>query len=293
SGCIRTLVWTAYTLLFLIFTYMIGFMQSSSIKMDMYPVWAVSFFAVLGCTNSITAFELDDNKQWMKHYIQLILYYTYVSVLLQHMSDAFVVTSVTLLFTVTIYKNFMQIQASVLASDSWYSSKLLADYMKHDADSNESRYDPISLSGFSYLVCCVVIATENIITADQIWRCDGRLMKSTEGLLATAGKDYSRAFKVIEVELSFLYDFFFAKYALMYYRVLSLALLDMLQLILYWFSEWGKVSLTCRYVSHLWWQKNKFIERNLFSSARLHCFRIGRTKIGQYSILQSFEGKYL
>ena len=155
SGCIRTLVWTAYTLLFLIFTYMIGFMQSSSIKMDMYPVWAVSFFAVLGCTNSITAFELDDNKQWMKHYIQLILYYTYVSVLLQHMSDAFVVTSVTLLFTVTIYKNFMQIQASVLASDSWYSSKLLADYMKHDADSNESRYDPISLSGFSYLVCCV------------------------------------------------------------------------------------------------------------------------------------------
>jgi hypothetical protein len=76
-------------------------------------------------------------------------------------------------------------------------------------------------------------------------------------------------------------------------NLVSLALLDMLQLILYWFSEWGKVSLTCRYVSHLWWQKNKFIERNLFSSARLHCFRIGRTKIGQYSILQSFEGKYL
>ena len=64
--------------------------------------------------------KLDDNKQWMKHYIQLILYYTYVSVLLSHMSDAFVVTSVTLLFTVTIYKNFVRIQASALASESWY-----------------------------------------------------------------------------------------------------------------------------------------------------------------------------
>jgi hypothetical protein len=55
----------------------------------------------------------------------------------------------------TIYKNFMRIQASALASESWYSSKLLADYMKHDADSNESRYDPISLLGFNYLVCWV------------------------------------------------------------------------------------------------------------------------------------------
>jgi hypothetical protein len=288
----------------------------------------------------------------MKHYIQLILYYTYVSVLLSHMSDAFVVTSVTLLFTVTIYKNFMRIQASALASESWYSSKLLADYMKHDADSNESRYDPISLSGFNYLVCWVgarigseppyyrrkLIATENIITVEQIWRCDGRLMKSTEGaqlkdiclsfalfhllqrryfgfscsesglkkthdfifrgLLATE-KGLQLGFKVIEVELSFLYVFFFTKYALMYYRecviifltiisvtltplvivavtrahgihgdwatmetknadivitvlnLVSLSLLDMLQLLLYWFSDWRKVSLTCRYVSHL------------------------------------------
>jgi hypothetical protein len=31
------------------------------------------------------------------------------------------------------------------------------------------------------LLTAEVIATENIITADQIWRCDGRLMKSTEG----------------------------------------------------------------------------------------------------------------
>lgn len=51
-------------------------MQSSSIKNELYPVWAVSFFAVLECTNSITAYELDDNKQWMRQLVQLVLYYT-------------------------------------------------------------------------------------------------------------------------------------------------------------------------------------------------------------------------
>jgi len=254
--------------------------------------------------------------------------------------------------------------------------------MKHDADSNESGYDPISLSGFNYLVCWVgarirseppyyrrkFIATEDITTVEQIWRCDGRLMKSTEGaqlkdiclsfalfhllrrryfgfscsesglkkthdfifrgLLATK-KDYSRAFKVIEVELSFLYDFFFTKYALMYYRecviffltiisvtltplvivavtrahgihgdwttmeaknpdivitvlnLVSLALLDMLQLILYWFSDWGKVSLTCRYVSHLWWQKNRFIEKVLIFLCKITLLPNWQNKIGR------------
>ena len=48
-----------------IFTYTIGFMQSPPIKFELYAIWPVSFFAVLGCTNSITAYELDDNKQWM------------------------------------------------------------------------------------------------------------------------------------------------------------------------------------------------------------------------------------
>ncbi|CAL4908738.1 unnamed protein product [Urochloa decumbens] len=385
SRFIRTLVWAVYTVIFLIFTYTIGFMQSSSIRIDLYPVWAVSFFAVLGCTNSITAFELDDNKQWMKHYIQLILYYTYVSVTLLHMTDAFVATSVTLPFTVTIYKNYMRIHACLLASESWYSSKLLADYMKHEVDSNESRYDPVSLAGYNYLVCWTgariraeppyyrkqFIATENVITIEQIWHCDGRLMKSAggaqlkdvclsfalfhllrrryfgfscsesglqktrdfifRGLLARE-EDYNRAFRVIQVELSFLYDFFFTKYALMYYRehiifyltvisvtltplvilavtrargiyhsssnlttveiknsdivitvlnLASLALLDMLQLILYWLSDWGKVSLTCRYVSHIQWQKNNIMERMLAFLCKVTLLSNWQDKIDQ------------
>jgi len=36
---------------------------------------------------------------------------------------------------------------------------------------------------------------------------------------ATGSTDYSRVFKVIEVELAFMYDFFFTKYAAIYYTV--------------------------------------------------------------------------
>ncbi|KAL6619049.1 hypothetical protein ACP70R_034188 [Stipagrostis hirtigluma subsp. patula] len=394
SRCIRTLVWAGYTLLFLIFTYTIGFMQSSSIKIELYPVWSVSFFAVLGCTNSITAYELDDNKQWMKHFIQLALYYIYISVLLQYMSDAFVVISVSLLFSVTIYKNILRIHACVLASEAWDSSKLLADYMKHSADSDDSRYDPISMVGYNYLVCWAgarirseppyyqkqFIATENVITVEQVWHCDGRLMKFTEGAqlkdvclsfalchllrrryfgfscsesglqktrdyifrgLLAREEDCTRAFKVIELELRFLYDFFFTKYALMYYQeckifhvtiisvtltcfvifavthargsnhpssnvtametknidiivtvltLASLALLDIWQLILYWCSDWGKVSLTCRYVSRLKWQKNKAIERVLALLCKITLLPNWQNKIGQYSLLEPFQG---
>lgn len=115
--------------------------------------------------------------------------------MLQYISGDFVLISVSFLFAVTYYKNFMRICACVLASCSWDSSKLLADCMKHDADSNISRYDPISLEGYNYLVCWAgakirseppyyrkqLIATENVVTIEQIWHFDGRLMKSVEG----------------------------------------------------------------------------------------------------------------
>ncbi|OEL14457.1 hypothetical protein BAE44_0024525 [Dichanthelium oligosanthes] len=336
SRCIRTLVWAVYTLIFLIFTYTIGFMQSSSIKVDLYP-----------CHSSVHSNNLQ-----------------------------------------------ARIQACVLASESWYSSKLLADYMKHDFDSNESRYDPVSLAGYNYLVRWTgarirseppyyrkqFIATENVVTIEQIWHCDGWLMKSDggaqlkdvclsfalfhlirrryfgfscseaglqktrdfifRGLLARE-EEYSRAFEVIQVELSFLYDFFFTKYALMFYRehiifyltiisvtltplvilavthahgiyhssnnlttveiknsdivitvlnLASLALLDMLQLILYWVSDWGKVSLACRYVSRLQWQKNKFMERILAFLCKVTLLSNWQDKIGQYSLLESSQG---
>uniref|UniRef100_A0A0E0ITP1 DUF4220 domain-containing protein n=1 Tax=Oryza nivara TaxID=4536 RepID=A0A0E0ITP1_ORYNI len=121
---------------------------------------------------------------------------------------------------------------------------------------------------------------------------------------STGTVDYIRAFKVIEVELAFMYDFFFTKYALLYYSstsaavwslvsaaftvltaflttklhwlqggstvvvqggptvvgdnkadifitmllLVSIALLELLQPLLYWTTIWGRVSFVCQYI---------------------------------------------
>lgn len=121
---------------------------------------------------------------------------------------------------------------------------------------------------------------------------------------STGAVDYIRAFKVIEVELAFMYDFFFTKYALIYYSstsaavwslvsaaftvltayfttklhwlqggstvvvqggptvvgdnkadifitmllLVSIALLELLQPLLYWTTIWGRVSFVCQYI---------------------------------------------
>jgi hypothetical protein len=110
--------------------------------------------------------------------------------------------------------------------------------------------------------------------------------------------DYNRVFRVIEVELAFMYDFFFTKCALMYYTspvitmwsllsalgisitayitvrapvkitqdnspimstvtddmvitlviLASVALLEFLQLLVYWMGIWGRVSFVCQFL---------------------------------------------
>ncbi|CAL4934746.1 unnamed protein product [Urochloa decumbens] len=122
----------------------------------------------------------------------------------------------------------------------------------------------------------------------------GLLSKNEDGVI-----DYNRVFRLIEVELAFMYDFFFTKYALLYYGskkasttmslvsatlvlilaclsstpvrkiyfkpqvsletttadviitallLVCIALLELLQLLLYWTTIWGRVSFVCQYI---------------------------------------------
>ncbi|XP_022684913.1 uncharacterized protein LOC111258230 [Setaria italica] len=43
-------------------TYSIGLMQSSSVKSEMYPIWAVSLFTLFGCIDPVTAYNGLDYK---------------------------------------------------------------------------------------------------------------------------------------------------------------------------------------------------------------------------------------
>ena len=44
-------------------TYSIGLMQSSSVKSEMYPIWAVSLFALISCVDPVTSYNGLDYKE--------------------------------------------------------------------------------------------------------------------------------------------------------------------------------------------------------------------------------------
>ena len=44
-------------------TYSIGLMQSSSVKSEMYAIWAVSLFALIGCVDPVTSYNGLDYKE--------------------------------------------------------------------------------------------------------------------------------------------------------------------------------------------------------------------------------------
>ncbi|XP_062188142.1 uncharacterized protein LOC133891445 isoform X2 [Phragmites australis] len=182
----------------------------------------------------------------------------------------------------------------------------------------------------------------------------GLLSKNEDG-----GVDYNRVFKVIEVELAFMYDFFFTKYAVVYYgskkvstiwslasatlisvtvyqlttRIASnpngsdflhtttsdvvitvlilacIALLQFLQVLLFWNTIWGRVSFVCHYVREKAVNKRGSICMRPFQKSCCMRFReiiltkiIGvstsrsskcyyQNKLGQYSLLESVRYK--
>ncbi|CAL9169883.1 unnamed protein product, partial [Musa hybrid cultivar] len=119
------------------------------------------------------------------------------------------------------------------------------------------------------------------------------------GLLSNDDDAHERAFRVIEVELAFLHDYFFTKYPLIfviekfmlamsatlliflcwsgvsvikyylspttYFNLITIgkksfdAIFTLIIIFLYMCSEWAKVSLVCRYVAHPSWHDKPWI----------------------------------
>lgn len=159
-----------------------------------------------------------------------------------------------------------------------------------------------------------------------------------QGLLS-GDERYERAFRVIEVELGFVHDFFYTKYYVLFAShsnrsgavilpalsipfclwlayalfqqfqtvsansqrnydalvtmavVIGIAMLQLLQLYFYIASDWFKVYIICKYVTRPTWQtSNGNVEKSIaFVLSRLKSSRHWENKLGQYSLLDSFN----
>jgi hypothetical protein len=284
-------LWLAYTASFPLIAYTLGQMVSSPIKNALYLRWAIILFLAAGCTNSITAYNLEDNKQWKRYFFELLQYAVFLMVIAQLItpthsssywtklnfdsSDARPVhISFSCLYVVVVTSNFVRAISGWMVTNS-LPSNLVADYMDflvHERATTEVSFDPITMKGYEYLVWWHSRRTytgnvgDGTISIDKIFEMKiddsllntnggGSLLKDVclsfalshllkrrffglecaeaglpetrnfivEGLLPKEDdvNNYSRAFHIIEVELGFLYDFFFTKYAALFHMEVS------------------------------------------------------------------------
>ncbi|KAM0888101.1 hypothetical protein ACQ4PT_028567 [Festuca glaucescens] len=98
-------------------TYSIGLMQSSPVKSEMYPIWAVSLLALLCCVDSAAASGLDNRNQIWKMLYLLCLYFGYVLLMsITTISSDIGNIAICVLSAVTFIKGFHRSMALVLPS---------------------------------------------------------------------------------------------------------------------------------------------------------------------------------
>ncbi|KAM3258517.1 hypothetical protein ACQJBY_050342 [Aegilops geniculata] len=201
--------WVAYTLSFPAIAYTLGLMQSSLVKNVMYPIWAVSLVLAAGCTNSVKVYELNDNRQWKRSFVNFYQYSFYVSFIwlllspyslnvkeyfhqvLQTPSSYFAPLKtpagvVSLLCSAAWFTGVMGRElACVLVELGYFRARRVAKFMKNlpaapatEATNDGDVFDPASMKGYKYPVH--IFGFGDDVTIDQIWHCEGSLSSGTD-----------------------------------------------------------------------------------------------------------------
>ncbi|XP_045085341.1 uncharacterized protein [Aegilops tauschii subsp. strangulata] len=277
-------VFGAFTLSFSVATYILGSMQSSPVKSTMYPIWAVSLIMLHGCTDSVTAYNLDDNKQLTRSLYQAVMYSAYAFLLLISVRTRYT-WALFYMVLLAFVRYAQRFAVCHLASNSYHWNKIVADHMYEEQNKDASvtmencRYLvewPVSKSKFDAPTYATRLTAEDpdekyeVIDIGEIWRCKdkslGPELKDAclsfslfhllrrryfgfacdeskdrahdfvfKGLLSVSddddATDYNRVFKVLEVELAYTYDFFFTKYAVIYYGSMAATIWSLISVI--------------------------------------------------------------
>ncbi|BAD61077.1 hypothetical protein [Oryza sativa Japonica Group] len=196
-------------------------MQSSSIQNELFVVWACFLLLLLGSADTMTAFSFNDSSQQTRSMMNQTLHVVY------------------LLFLILYYKG--QLRGTFLVSlFLLWENQVVYEYMKYEplnsagiqggsseyiylVDGEEvEKVDNGEVIKVSYKVPetvdvekCPQVRLR--FAADHVGHINFPLQYDkcrdfvVKGLLAN-DEDLGRAFRVIEAELGFLFDFFYARY---------------------------------------------------------------------------------
>ncbi|KAI6703525.1 hypothetical protein NL676_012661 [Syzygium grande] len=155
---------------------------------------------------------------------------------------------------------------------------------------------------------------------DKLWRLIQHMLSEENG--------YERVFRVIEVELAFLFDLFYTKYPVNLHRrpsvyrlllfpivvavplillyiailnkarfaivatallLMSILVVKLTQFAIMIFSEWAKVTYICNYVRSEWWQRNECAGKLIEIMCRVWLVKPWGRQLRQYSLLKSYS----
>ena len=268
----------AYTLSYPLVSYTLGLMQASSDRSVEFPVWAVCLLMLLGGTDNLMACNLNDVDDWKGFHVKHLLKGGMVIYIVAVYGCAVEEYQKPLwgILLVNVLQSCVRIKSMRMASKANLLSRNVKPIVKHMEKEHElpAASEPTNaetMQGYRYVVggehrpvnyfkwLKHALRFEkkeeerNIITVDQIWRCQGSLLgpKSERGPwlkdvclsmalskmlnrrfagceLAEAGLQkthdfvfvgllkgdgaYERAFRVIEVELGFVYELYYTRY---------------------------------------------------------------------------------
>ncbi|KAI4371426.1 hypothetical protein MLD38_019665 [Melastoma candidum] len=283
SGVLRGLLWIVYTASSLLIVYILGLMQETPFRDELFSIWGMLLLIAYAFPDSFSAYSLDDIEQWMQYYFQFAWKFM-VLLFLWTWSPDFEggfkpenMLAFCLVWTVLV-KFLMRTLSLGWASRSSLEENIkpFQVYLSNEHKwSEEDAVDPASMRGYNFLVAVLGSPEitldkverlkncdprefrdiDDVVTLEKVWDCKGRLLGSsrdpdgqlkdiclsfslfrilllkyanyklpTEALgkvhrlirdvLLSDQGGHERAFRVVESELKFLYEFFYTKYPL-------------------------------------------------------------------------------
>ncbi|CAD6269374.1 unnamed protein product [Miscanthus lutarioriparius] len=193
-------------------TYSIGLMQSSRVKSEMYPIWAVSLLALLCCVDSAAASGLDNKNQLWKMLYQLCLYFGYVLLMsITTISSDIGNVAICVLAAVTFMKGFHRKLDVIIG----YRREVdMGDIASMSCEEGISKIVESALDACKDV--CLSFSLSHLLHRRFLGLSSGitpAVADSTKPLV----KNYERAYKVAEIELAFLYDILYTSNTFLHY----------------------------------------------------------------------------
>ncbi|CAD6243722.1 unnamed protein product [Miscanthus lutarioriparius] len=221
----------------------------------MYPIWAVSLLALLCCVDSAAASGsgLDNRSQLWKMLYQLCLYFGYVLLMrISTISSDIGNIAICVLSAVTFIKGFHRSMALVVPSSMRNMVRDIPDFNREfsfrDPDEEISLFVDMPIDEVMTMFKPRFRTFEMREIAIACRSIEPAAKASAQPLIP----NYERAFKVVEIELAFLYDILYTSNAFLdYYEASSASvwafasLTGVLQLLRCWTSNWARVAFAC------------------------------------------------